>query len=161
MKLALIAAVARNGVIGMENRLPFRLPGDLQRFKALTMGAPMIMGRKTFESLPGLLPGRPHLVVSRNPDWRADGAQVFASLDAAIAACAGLERAFVIGGGDIYRQALPLAQELFLTEVDAEPEGDTWFPEVDPLRWRLQARSDTQQAPDGTTYVFADYELAA
>ncbi|WP_028451426.1 dihydrofolate reductase [Chitinilyticum aquatile] len=160
MKLALIAAVARNRVIGIENRLPFRLPGDLQRFKALTMGSPMIMGRKTFESLPGRLPGRRHLVITRNPAWQAEGAEVFASLAEALQACARSELAFVIGGGEIYALALPQADLLYLTEVDAEPAGDTLFPAFERSDWPLLSRSDVQTAPDGTRYTFADYVRA-
>ncbi|MBE9608689.1 dihydrofolate reductase [Chitinilyticum piscinae] len=156
MKLAMIAAVARNGVIGVENRLPFRLPADLKRFKALTMGAPMIMGRKTFESLPGLLPGRRHLVISRNTGWQVEGAEVFASLDEALAACGAAETAFIIGGGEIYRLALPRADLLFITEVDAAPEGDTTFPEIG-AEWQLLGRSEAQTAPDGTVFHFCDY----
>ncbi|GAA5787178.1 dihydrofolate reductase [Chitiniphilus shinanonensis] len=158
MSLALIAAVARNRVIGVDNRLPWRLPDDLKRFKALTMGSPMLMGRKTFESLPGLLPGRRHLVVTRNPGWSAPGAETFPDLASARAA-AGEGTLFVIGGGDIYRQALPLADTLYLTEVDLAPEGDAWFPEIPAGEWREQSREAHQQA-DGVRYDFVTYRRA-
>ncbi|TJZ73991.1 dihydrofolate reductase [Chitiniphilus eburneus] len=155
MPLALIAAVGSNRVIGVDNRLPWRLPDDLKRFKALTMGSPMLMGRKTFESLPGLLPGRRHLVVSRNPGWSAPGAEVFPDIAAALAA-AGDGMVFVIGGGEIYRQALPLADTLHLTEVELAPEGDAWFPEFSTREWHEESREAHQQ-PDGVRYAFVTY----
>jgi len=153
--LALISAVARNGVIGIDNTLPWHLPEDLKHFKALTMGSPMIMGRKTFESLPGLLPGRRHLVVTRNPGWQASGAEPHPSLEAAIAA-AGEGTAFVIGGGDIYRQALPLADVLYLTEIELEPDGDAYFPSIDAALWQVVER-EAYLAANGIGYSFVSY----
>lgn len=157
--LTLIAAVAANGVIGKDNKLPWRLPEDLKRFKALTMGHPMIMGRKTWESLPGRLPGRPHIVVSRNPDYRADGATVVNSLAAAIAAAGDTDEVFVIGGGELYAQALAEADRLQLTEIAADFDGDARFPAVDRRRWREAAR-ETHRSEAGFDYHFVTYARA-
>jgi len=156
--LTLIAAVARNGVIGIDNRLPWRLPADLKRFKALTMGHTVIMGRKTWESLPDNfrpLPGRRNIVVTRDGGYRAAGATVAASLPAAIAAAAG-DEAFVIGGATLYAAALPLADRLELTEIDASFEGDTWFPAIDPEQWREAAR-EMRHDESGFDYAFVTY----
>ncbi|WP_156970630.1 dihydrofolate reductase [Andreprevotia chitinilytica] len=157
MRLALISAVGQNGVIGIDNKLPWHLPEDLKRFKALTMGSPMLMGRKTFESLPGLLPGRRHLVVSRNADWQAAGAEVFPSIEAAAAACKDVETLFVIGGGEIYRQALPLADALYLTEVALSPEGDAYFPAFDRNDWQETER-DEQVSAKGVAFAYVTYQ---
>jgi dihydrofolate reductase len=141
--LSLIAAMARNRVIGIHNQLPWHLPADLQHFKALTLGKPMIMGRKTWESLPGLLPGRPHIVVSRDPHYHAEGAQVAHSLAEAVERAGELgDEVMVIGGANLYAQALPLADRLYLTLVDIEPDGDAWFPAFDPADWQLDGRED-------------------
>ncbi|MGL6110114.1 MAG: dihydrofolate reductase, partial [Rubrivivax sp.] len=125
-------AVARNGVIGKGNQLLWRLPEDMQFFKAATLGHPVIMGRKTWDSLPSRfrpLPGRRNIVVTRNPQFDAPGAELAASLPAGIARLADVPTAFVIGGAGLYRQALPLAQQLWLTEIDRDFEGDASFPE--------------------------------
>ncbi len=148
VKLALIVARARNGVIGRDGDLPWRLSADLQHFKRVTMGKPMLMGRKTWASLPGLLPGRPHLVLSRNPDFTAPGAEVFTALDDMlaraddIARAAGVEEAVVIGGEALYRLTIERADTLYLTEVDAEVEGDARFPDFDEALWRETARAE-------------------
>ncbi|WP_047393867.1 dihydrofolate reductase [Chitinibacter sp. ZOR0017] len=155
-EVAIISAVGANRVIGIDNRLPWRLPEDLQYFKQLTMGSPMLMGRKTFESLPGLLPGRRHLVISRNRAWSAPGAEVFPSLAAAIAACAELPRVFVIGGGEIYRQAMDLVDTLYLTEVALSPDGDAYFPEFSPAQWQETAR-EAHTSAKGIDYAFVTY----
>lgn len=160
MQLAIISAIASNGVIGIDNRLPWRLPEDLQHFKRLTMGSPMLMGRKTFESLPGLLPGRRHLVVSRQADWRAEGAEVFDSIEAAIAACADLPQLFVIGGGEIYRQAFAFADTLYLTEVNLAPEGDAFFPEFDRSLWQ-ETQRESHCSDKGIEYAFVSYQRKA
>ncbi|MGE0786804.1 MAG: dihydrofolate reductase [Sandaracinaceae bacterium] len=133
MKLVLIAALARNGVIGRDGRLPWRLRDDLAHFKKSTLGKPMIMGRATFESLPGLLPGREHIVLTRQPEWSAPGVTVASSLDAALALlrARGVEEACVVGGSAVYEAALPYADVLLLTHVDADVEGDAYFPDVD------------------------------
>lgn len=141
-RVALIAAMARDRVIGRDNTLPWRLPEDLRHFKATTLGHPVIMGRKTWESLPsGALPGRRNLVVSRNPDYAATGAEVAGSLTAALALAAPAPEVFVIGGAELYALALPLAERLHLTEIDLTVAGDAWFPEFDPTHWQETART--------------------
>lgn len=130
-RVSVIAALARNRVIGIENRLPWRLPEDLAHFKALTLGHPILMGRKTFESLGRPLPGRTNIVITRNPDYLFEGCQVADSIPAAIAMCAGSDELFFIGGAELYAQAIPLADRLYLTEVDIEAKGDAWFPDYD------------------------------
>lgn len=156
--LSVIAAVSRNGVIGRDGDMPWRLSSDLKRFKALTMGAPVIMGRKTFESIGRPLPGRLNIVVTRNYDWAADGAMRVGSLEAALElATVHLESAepdpadpdaalpnevFVIGGGQIYAQAVALADRLYITHVETELDGDTHFPEIDPAIWEETGAED-------------------
>jgi dihydrofolate reductase len=155
-RITVIAAVAANGVIGRDNALPWRLSEDLKHFKTLTMGHPMIMGRKTWESLPGRLPGRPHIVVTRNPGYRADGATVVHSLPAAIAAAGDADEAFVIGGAELYAQALDIADQLQLTEIAADFAGDTRFPAYDRAAWRETARQK-HQAAAGFDFAFVTY----
>ena len=135
MRLSLIVAMAKNRVIGSNNQMPWHLPADFAYFKKVTLGHPVIMGRKTFESIGRPLPGRRNIVVSRNPAFRAQGVDVMTSLDAAIKACQNTE-AFVIGGATLYAEALPHADQLFITEVDASPNGDTLFPSLDKNLWR-------------------------
>lgn len=154
--LTLIAAVARNGVIGIENRLPFRLPEDLKRFKALTMNHAIVMGRKTWESLPRALPGRHNIVITRQANYAAVGASVVASLDAALT-MVGDAPAFVIGGAEIYALAMPLATQLELTEVAAEIVGDVWFPPFDRSLWRETARTSHHDAAANLDYDFVTY----
>ena len=149
--LAIIAAVARNGAIGAGNRLLWHIPGDLKRFKALTTGHAVIMGRKTWESLPEKfrpLPQRRNLVITRDPAYAAPGALVVPSLDAALAACAPNETAFVIGGAEIYALALPRADRLELTEVDRDYVGDVYFPALDRAAWTETAREPGPQDAD-------------
>lgn len=156
--LTLIAAVARNGVIGQDNRLPWHLPADLKHFKALTTGHAVIMGRKTWESLPEKfrpLPGRQNIVVTRNAAYRAEGAVVVTSLPAAVAAAQG-DEAFVIGGAELYATALPLADCLQLTEITADFAGDTHFPAIDPRQWHETAREAHKDAA-GFDYAFVIY----
>lgn len=141
MKLILIAAVADNGVIGAAGDLPWRLPEDLRRFKRLTLGHVVLMGRKTWESLGRPLPQRDNWVLTRDPAYAPAGARVFARLEEALTA-AGTEPIYIIGGGDLYRQALPLADTIELTRVKAEPAGDTYFPAIDPALWQETARED-------------------
>jgi dihydrofolate reductase len=141
--LSLIAAVPRNGAIGKDNALIWREPEDLKNFRRVTMGSPVIMGRRTWDSLPERfrpLPGRRNLVITRNPAWLADGAEPVASLDAALALLAGSPRAFVIGGAQVYGLALPFADELVLTEIDAELDGDAFFPSWDRSRYECVSR---------------------
>jgi dihydrofolate reductase len=141
MRISIIVAMTGNRVIGRGGAMPWHLPADLKRFKELTMGSPIIMGRKTFESLPGVLPGRRHIVISRNPDYRPAGVEVVGSLDAALAAASDAAEVFVIGGADIFREALPRADRLYATLIDTEMEGDTFFPEFDIREWREVASS--------------------
>ena len=158
-RLTLIAAVASNGIIGRDNRMPWHLPEDLRHFKTLTMGHPMIMGRKTWESLPGRLPGRPHIIVTRSADYRAEGATVTHSLPAAIRAAGDCDEVFVIGGAEIYAQALPIADRLQLTEIDAAFDGDTAFPSWDRSQWRETSRSP-QVSAAGLGHAFVTYDRA-
>jgi dihydrofolate reductase len=163
--LALIVAVAENGVIGTNNAMPWRLATDLKRFKAVTWGKPVIMGRKTFQSIGQALPGRTNIIVTRDRSFRADGVAIVADLDAAIAAAeqaaTGLKASEIIvaGGADIYRQTIDLADRLYITTVHASPEGDAFFPAIDESQWktiltdRLRA-SDRDSA--ATTYRVLD-----
>jgi dihydrofolate reductase len=146
MRIALIAALDRNGLIGRDNALPWQLPADLQHFKRTTMGKPILMGRKTWESLGRPLPGRHNIVLTRDPAYRAEGATVVDSIDAALAAAGDAEEVMVIGGSAFYRAMLPQATRLYLTRIDAEFEGDAWFPEIDARDWQETARES--HAPD-------------
>ena len=153
-EIVLVAAVAANGVIGRGSELVFRHPADAKHFRETTMGAPVIMGRTTWESLPARfrpLPGRRNLVVTRQAGYAAEGAETAASLDAALALAAAAPRVFVIGGGELYAQALPRAGELVLTEVQAALDGDVRFPPVDPAQWievqRVQPALDVPATP--------------
>ena len=137
--ITLIVARADNGVIGRDGKLPWHIPADLKRFKALTLGKPMIMGRKTFESLPGLLPGRRHIVLTRG-DWQAEGAEVARSVDDALALAGG--DASVIGGAEIIALCEPRADRFELTEVHQDAVGNTMMPPPDPARWREVVRED-------------------
>ncbi|AOV18406.1 hypothetical protein BJI67_03830 [Acidihalobacter aeolianus] len=138
--VSLVVAVARNGVIGRDNDLPWRLPDDLKRFKAVTLGKPVVMGRKTFESIGRPLPGRENRIVTRQPGLRIEGCRVFQRLEDALAGPD--EEIMVIGGAQIYAEALPLAERLYLTEVDVEAEGDARFPVINPLLWRELSREE-------------------
>ena len=151
--LLTVAAVARNGAIGKDNTLLWRLPEDLKFFKRTTLGCPVIMGRKTWDSIGRPLPGRRNIVITRNPTWRAEGAEVFHDLDSALATTANEPRVFVIGGGELYAQALPLADELVLTEVDADFEGDTFFPPWDRSAFTEISR-ESHTADAGWVYHF-------
>ncbi|MBU6164990.1 MAG: dihydrofolate reductase [Alphaproteobacteria bacterium] len=144
LDITIVVARARNGVIGMGGALPWHLPADLKRFKAITVGKPVVMGRKTFESIGKPLPGRQNIVLTRDPTWRADGVTVVPNLAEAVAA-AGLDPrvrgdVMIIGGAEIYALALPIATRIELTEVDAAPHGDTVLPPFDAARWREVAR---------------------
>lgn len=137
MRIAIIAALARNGVIGRGDGLPWHLPDDLAHFKASTLDRPMVMGRKTWETLPGALPRREHVVITRQPGYEARGATVVHSLEEALAHLAGAPEVCIVGGAEIYAAALPIATDLVLTHVEADVEGDTFFPEVDWSAWRV------------------------
>ncbi|GAA1552003.1 dihydrofolate reductase [Kribbella lupini] len=148
MSVVLIAAVGRNGVIGRDNDLPWRIREDLQHFKQLTLGHTLVMGRKTYDSIGRPLPGRRTVVITRQPDWTADGVEVVHSLDDAFELADGND-VYVAGGGEIYRLALPSADRLEVTEVDQSPEGDVTFPAIDPTAWTETARDPR----DGFTFV--------
>lgn len=158
--IALVAALARNRVIGAGNRLPWRLPEDLARFKRLTLGAPVIMGRKTHESIGRPLPGRRNIVVTRARNAAWEGCRVARSLDEAFALAADAPVAFVIGGAELYAQALPRADRLYFTLIDADYAGDTRFPEFDAAAWREVARVPGVSA-EGVGYAFVDYVRVA
>ena len=134
--ITLVAALARNRVIGRDNHLPWHLPADLAHFKHLTLDKPIVMGRRTWESLPGLLPRRTHIVVSRDRSYRAPGAFVVDSPEAALAAAGAVPEVMVVGGAALYASLLPSARRMELTLLEAEIEGDAWFPEWDPEQWR-------------------------
>lgn len=139
--ISFVVAVARNGVIGREGGLPWHISSDLKRFKEITMGKPVIMGRKTWDSLPRKpLPGRRNIVITRQADFPAEGAEVVATPEEALSLCAGAPEVAVIGGGEVYRLFWPMVDRLYLTEVDLEVEGDTHFPALDPAEWREVAR---------------------
>jgi dihydrofolate reductase len=155
--ITLIVARAENGVIGRQGKLPWHLPDDLRHFKALTMGTPMVMGRKTFESLPGLLPGRAHIVLTRDPGWSAKGAQVARDLAGAIALGDG-PRLSVIGGAEIFAMFLPVADRIELTEIHARPEGDTFLPAFDAAHWRQVSRESHGATEGRPAYSFVRLE---
>lgn len=156
-RVILVAAVAANGIIGAGGKLPWRLPEDLKHFRTLTLGHPVIMGRKTWESLRRPLPGRENIVVTRSAGYDAPGASVAASLEAALALCAGETVVFVIGGSGLYAAALPLADGLALTEIQRDYEGDTRFPAFDRKRWR-ETRRQPHAGADGLRFDFVLYE---
>ncbi|HEX2566842.1 MAG TPA: dihydrofolate reductase [Burkholderiales bacterium] len=159
-RIYLVAAVAANGIIGANGKLPWHLPEDLKHFKRLTLGHPVIMGRRTWESLPGgALPGRENIVVSRNPSFHAPGAAVATSLDAAIAFCAGESLAFVIGGTSLFAEALPIASGLVMTEIHRDYPGDTSFPAYDRAQWR-ESQREAHTGADGVRFDFVLYERA-
>ncbi len=135
MRVSLVAAVAQNGVIGRDGELPWRLPGDLRYFKALTLGKPVVMGRKTWESIGRPLPDRRNVVITRSPEYAADGAEVVSSPEAALSLLAGEAEVMVIGGEAVYRAFLDRATRIYLTEVDANVEGDARFPDLDRSEW--------------------------
>ena len=144
MILTLVVAAARNNVIGKDNQLLWRLPNDTRYFKNVTWGMPVLMGRKTFESLGKPLAGRTNIVLTRNGSWKADGVTVVKNLDDAIfvAKQMDVKELMVIGGGEIYKMAMPKAGRIHLTRVEAEVEGDAYFPEIDQLLWKLVSRTD-------------------
>lgn len=159
MKISLIAAVARNGTIGQGNQLPWRLPADLKRFKALTLGKPVIMGRKTWESIGRPLPGRLNIVVTRQPAFHAAGATVVHSLDEAFAVAVAVPEVMVIGGAELYAAALDRADTLHLTRVQADVPGDAVFPAVCWAQWRLaSSEPHDADAQHAFAYTFEHYE---
>ncbi len=162
MKVSLIVARARNGVIGRANGLPWRLSEDLAHFKRTTMGHPIVMGRRTWDSIGRPLPGRRNIVVTRNADWRAEGAEPVASIDAALALCSDADTVFVIGGEQIYRVALAFADSMHVTEIDRDIDGDAWFPDHDRHEWVETAReTHAGEGADALPFAFVHYARRA
>lgn len=167
MDISLIVAVAENGIIGRDNDMPWKISSDLKRFRDLTMGKPLIMGRKTFDSIGRPLDGRANIVLTRNEGFSPDGVMVVHTLDEALAVgreqaeLVGAEEVMVMGGAEIYRLCLPLAQRIYYSLVHCTPDGDASFPELDPDVWRVTAREDLPQGPkDSCSFSFLIYEKA-
>lgn len=158
MRVSLIVAVAENGVIGRDGDLPWRIPADLGFFKQTTMGKPIIMGRKTWESIGRPLPGRTNIVLTRDRDFRAKDATVVTDLEAALAAAGDASEAMIIGGAQVYAMALPRASRIYLTEVHATPEGDTRLPEFSRDDWREVAREDHEAEGETPAFSFVTLE---
>ncbi len=152
MLISIIVAMAKNRVIGRDNQLPWHLPSDLQRFKQLTMGHPLLMGRRTFESIGQPLPGRRTIVLSRNPEYRAANCEMATNIKTAILLARPAEVLFICGGVEIYRQALPLVERIYLTELDTDIEGDTYFPELPAGEFQI---IQTQQFKGELNYRFS------
>ena len=156
-RVYLVAAVAANGIIGANGKLPWHIPEELKHFKKLTLGHPVIMGRRTWESLKGPLPQRENIVVTRRPGYEAPGAAVATSLDAALALCVGEPLAFVIGGTQLFEQALPIAAGMVLTEIERDYEGDTRFPDWDRAQWK-ETQRESHTAASGVRFDLVLYE---
>ena len=155
MRLALIVAMAENQVIGRNNQLPWHIRADLRHFRKLTMGRPIIMGRRTHESIGRPLPGRDNIVITADRHYQADGCQVVHSIEQALAAAGDCEEAMIIGGANLYRQTLAAADRLYMTLVKAKPEGDTWFPVIEPQQWR-EIERETHKADEQNDF---DYDF--
>ncbi|MFQ1787463.1 type 3 dihydrofolate reductase [Aeromonas veronii] len=161
MKISMIAAMAHDRVIGKDNQMPWHLPADLAHFKRVTLGKPVLMGRKTFESIGRPLPGRRNLVISRNPDYQVEGIEVVGSVEAALALLAGssVEELMVIGGGHLYAEMLPSADCLYLTRIDLAVEGDTRFPAFDDGQWqRIECESHPADEKNPHPYSFETWQ---
>jgi dihydrofolate reductase len=164
LPLSLIAALGENRVIGVDNSMPWHLPGDFKYFKATTLGKPIIMGRKTWDSLGRPLPGRLNIVVSRQADLRLDGAEVYPSLEAAVVRAQewareqGVDEVMLIGGAQLYAQGMEQADRLYLTRVALSPEGDAWFPEFDLAQWKLVSNTPNPAEGDKPAYSFEVWE---
>jgi dihydrofolate reductase len=154
MLISLLVAMTRKGVIGRDNQLPWHLPNDLKHFKALTLGKPILMGRRTFEAIGRPLPGRTNLVLTGNTGFSVPGVQVVGSIDEALNAVAGSPELAIIGGATVYRQTLPIVQRIYVTWVEAEVEGDTRFPPLDSVQWRPISRQD-QPADERHAYALS------
>lgn len=159
-KLSIIVAIAQDGVIGVNNTLPWHLPEDLKRFRALTMGHHIIMGRKTYESLNRLLPGRTTVIVTRNPRYRVEGALISGSLQEALTQSAGDDEVFLIGGAELYREGLAHADKIYMTEIDARFEGDAFFPPLDIVQWQLMAE-ERHVSEQGLAFRYLTYRRNA
>ena len=159
MKISLIVAVAENGIIGTGGTMPWHITEDFRHFKEVTLGHSVIMGRKTYESIGRPLPRRRNIVITRNAELRFEGCEMATSLEAALAMCEGEEEVFVIGGGEIYRQAMPLAHKLYITHVGVRAEGDTRFPDIDPTVWHEVRREEFARGSEFPhPFAFVDYE---
>ncbi len=163
-RVTIVVARARGGVIGAANALPWRLPEDLRHFRAITMGHAIVMGRRTFESIGRALPGRRTIVVSRDPQWRHDGCERAGSLREAVALAGrpgpdpaiATDEVFVVGGAQVYNEAIALARRAIVTEIDLEVRGDAWFPELDAAQWREASRGE-HRSETGLRYAIVDY----
>ena len=159
MKLSLIVAMATNHTIGINNQMPWHLSADLKKFKKITMGHPIIMGRKTFESIGQPLPGRQNIIISRNSGYKQEGCLVFNNLDSALQSCAEIDEVFVIGGATLYEATLIRADRLYITEIQQAFDGDTWFPDIKKEQWREVAREDiADDSSVNFSYSFIVYE---
>jgi dihydrofolate reductase len=163
MKISLIVAMASNRVIGLNNQMPWHLSADLKKFKKITMDSPVLMGRKTYESIGKPLPGRTNIIVSRNLDYRQDGCLVFNDLKTALKkGCERAKEIFVIGGSDLYEATLPIADAIYLTIINREFQGDTFFPDIDLNYWSEVERVDIKDDPDvAFSYSFLKFEKAS
>ncbi len=153
VRISLIVAMASNRAIGLNNKMPWHLSADLKKFKQITMGAPILMGRKTYESIGRPLPGRANIIISRNPDYHpptglGQNCLVFNDVDKALESCRAAKEVFIIGGSDFYKSMLPVADTLYLTEIHQEFPGDTFFPEIDVSQWVEVGREDIDDDPD-------------
>ncbi len=155
--ISIISALARNRTIGIDNTLPWRLSDDLKYFKALTLGHHILMGRKTWESIGKPLPGRTTVIITRGNFPAPEGVKIAHSLQEAISVCGADEEIFFVGGADLYGQALPLADRLYLTEIQADVEGDAWFPDYDRSEWREVSRDARRDEASGLAYDFVVY----
>ncbi|WP_027158689.1 dihydrofolate reductase [Methylobacter luteus] len=160
MKISLIVAMASNRAIGINNQLPWHLSADLKRFRQITMGSPILMGRKTYESIGRPLPGRTNVIISRDPAYKQEGCLVFNDIETAIESCCQkFQEVFVIGGSELYKSMLPRADTLYVTLINKEFSGDAFFPEIDTQHWAEVAREDVDNDPDaGFSYSFIKYE---
>ncbi len=151
--------MASNHVIGLNNQMPWHLSADLKKFKIITMGSPILMGRKTYESIGRPLPGRTNIIISRNLHYQQKGCLVVNSIEKAIASCQNNSEVFVIGGASLYKSILPMADTLYLTQINKDFEGDTFFPEIDKKKWNLVEREDVNNDPSvDFTYSFIKLE---
>jgi len=154
--ISLIAALGKNNVIGVDNKLPWKLSADLKRFKAITSGKPVIMGRKTFESIGRPLPNRTNIIITRDKNYRADGCVIVNSAEEALNAAKENEEVMIIGGAQIYAEFLPKANKMYLTVIEKEFEGDAYFPEYNDHEWKIIHKEDHED--DGLRYSFVDLE---
>lgn len=159
MKISLIVAVSPDGVIGKNGKMPWHLPADLQYFKSITMGKPIVMGRKTWESLGRPLPGRKNIVLTRDENFSAEGCTVIHGLDELAQAVGGADEVMIIGGAELYRQMLPRAEHIYMTRVACDVEGDTWFPEFNKAEWKtgfIEAHDADEKNPCAYTFIRYD-----